>query len=116
MKNPQQFEKLKTALDGFVDSENFSAEFQEPAHKETEDLAAGAYFLAYLTAENPGKTKAEVLMGAVNSPKLFGDDYAKLSTDEQAAMQDWFGKTIDVMSKAFDLGYEEGGKLPCDSR
>jgi hypothetical protein len=116
MKNPQQFEKLKTALDGFVDAENFSPEFQEPAHKETEDLGASAYFLAYLTAENPGKTKAEVLMGAVNDPRVFGDDYAKLSADGQQAMQTWYSKTIDVMSKAFDLGYEEGGKLPCKSK
>jgi hypothetical protein len=116
MDNPEQFKKLKSALDGFVDAENFSAEFQEPAHKETEDLAAGSYFLAYLTAENPGKTKAEVLMGAVTNPQLFGSEFSKLSGTEQSALQTWFGKTLNVMSKAFDLGYEDGAKLPCNPK
>jgi len=45
--------------------------------------------LAYLTAEEPGKAKAEVLMEAVNTPHIFGEDYAKLSTDKRFALQTW---------------------------
>lgn len=115
MENAEQFKKLHAALDGFVDAENFSEEFQDAAHKETEDLASGSYFLAYLTADNPGKAKAEVLMETVTNP-VFGKAFSKLSAGEQSALQGWFSKTLDVMAKAFDLGYEEGAKLPCNSK
>jgi hypothetical protein len=117
MDNVEQFKRLKAALDSFVDAEKFPTEFQDAARNETEDLAAGAYFLAYLTAENPGREKAEVLMGAVNNQRqMFGNEFSKLSPSEQSALQTWFRKTLVVMSKAFDSGYQDGAKLPCNPK
>lgn len=111
MKNVEQFKKLKAAIDGFIDAENISdKDFRDT----TEDLASSAYFLAYLAAEDGGKAKAQVLMEAANNPKL-GDAFSKLPASQQEEVQSWYNKNLSVMSKAFDLGYEEGSKLPCNS-
>ncbi len=112
MQNVAQYQKLKARIDGFIDAENISdKDFRDT----TEDLASGAYFLAYLGADDGGKSKAQVLMEAVNDPK-FGDSVSKLSGSEQDEMRTWYSKNLAVMSKAFDLGYEEGGKLPCNPK
>jgi hypothetical protein len=112
MQNVEQFQKLKVSIDSFIDAENISdKDFRDT----TEDLASSAYFLAYLAADDGGKSKAQVLMEAANDPK-FGDAVSKLSASEQDEMRTWYSKNLAVMSKAFDLGYEEGGKLPCNSK
>lgn len=110
MKNVGQYKKLKAAIDGFIDREDIS---DKDLRDSTEDLASSAYFLAYLSADDGGKSKAQVLMEAVNDPKL-GDTFSKLSAGEQEELRTWYNKTLAVMSKAFDLGYEEGAKLPCN--
>ncbi|MFZ1972385.1 MAG: SH3 domain-containing protein [Candidatus Acidiferrales bacterium] len=110
MENVEQYRKLKAAIDGFIDAENIS---DKDLRDTTEDLASSAYFLAYLAADDGGKSKAQVLMEAVNDPKL-GDAFSKLSASEQEELQSWFNKSLAVMSQAFDLGYEEGAKLPCN--
>src|ERR1700693_1215849 len=110
MQNVEQYKKLKAAIDGFIDAENIS---DKDSRDTTEDLASDAYFLAYLTADDGGRSKAEVLMEAVNNPK-FGDAFSKLSASEQAEVRSWYNKNLVVMSRAFDLGYEEGAKLPCN--
>ncbi|HYB61759.1 MAG TPA: SH3 domain-containing protein [Methylomirabilota bacterium] len=110
MQNVEQFQKLKASIDGFIDAEGISdKDFRDT----TEDLASGAYFLAYLAADDGGKSKAVVLMDAVNDPKI-EDTFSKLSASEQDEMRTWYSKNLAVMSKAFDLGYEEGAKLPCN--
>jgi hypothetical protein len=112
MQNVEQYKKLKVSIDGFIDAENISGkDFRDT----TEKLADGAYFLAYLGADDGGKSKAQVLMESVNDPK-FGDAVSKLSASEQDEMRNWYNKNLAVMSKAFDLGYEEGGKLPCNPK
>lgn len=112
MQNVEQFQKLKASIDGFIDAENISdKDFRDT----TEDLASSAYFLAYLTADDGGRSKAQVLMGAVNDPK-FEEAFSKLSASEQDEMRTWYSKNLAVMSQAFDLGYEEGGKFPCNAK
>jgi hypothetical protein len=112
MENVKQYQKLKASIDGFMDAEDISGkDFRDT----TEDLASGAYFLAYLGADDGGKSKAQVLMEAVNDPK-FGDAVSKLSGSEQNEMRSWYNKNLAVMSMAFDLGYDEGGKLPCSPK
>jgi len=110
MQNVEEFKKLKSAIDGFIDAENIS---EKDFRDTTEDLASSAYFLAYLAADDGGKSKAQVLMEAVNDPKL-REAFSKLSAGEQEEIQSWYNKNLAVMSKAFDLGYEEGAKLPCN--
>jgi hypothetical protein len=110
MENVGQYQKLKAAIDVFIDAENIS---DKDLRDTTENLASSAYFLAYLAADDGGKSKAQVLMEAVNNPK-FGDALSKLSASEQEQLRSWYNKTLAVMSKAFDLGYEQGAKLPCN--
>jgi hypothetical protein len=112
MQNVEQFKKLKAAIDGFIDAENIS---DKDLRDSTEDLASGAYFLAYLAADDGGKSKAQVLMETANDPKIL-KALSELSGSDQEQLQSWYNKTLTVMSKAFDLGYEEGAKLPCSPK
>jgi Bacterial SH3 domain len=111
MENVAQYNKLKAAIDGFMDAENIPPD--KDLRDTTEDLASSAYFLAYLGADDGGKSKAQVLTEAVNDPK-FGDSLSKLSGSQQEELRSWYNKTLAVMSKAFDLGYAQGAKLPCN--
>src|SRR5208282_1957572 len=96
MQNVKQFKKLKAAIDGFIDAENISnKDFRDT----TEDLASSAYFLAYLAADDGGRSKAQVLMEAVNDPKV-EEAFSKLSAGEQEEIQSWYNKNLAVMSKA----------------
>jgi hypothetical protein len=110
MENVEQYKRLKATIDGFIDTEGIS---DKALRETTENLASSAYFLAYLAADDGGKSKAQVLMEAVNDPK-FEDVLSKLSASEQEELRSWYNKTLAVMSKAFDLGYEQGTKLPCN--
>src|SRR5208282_4549039 len=60
LETKEQFLRLDAAFDKYIAEEKFSPqELDEMPHKDIEDLAAQAYNLAYLTAENPESEKAD---------------------------------------------------------
>ena len=109
-----RFEHLSDTLRGFVEAEHFSDEdLKSISLTDTEKLAAKCYMAAYATAEKPGWVKAEIFRTVIDN-QIFGSDFSKLSSKEQVSIQVWLQKLLNVLSKAFDLGYKDGAKVPCN--
>ncbi len=111
-----QFEHLSDTLRGLIEAEHFSDEdLKNISLDDTEELAAKCYVAAYATAEKPGWIKAEIFRSVIGN-QIFGSDFSKLSPKEQLSLQVWLQKFLDVLSKAFDLGYKDGAKFPCNPK
>ena len=111
-----QFERLSAIFDKFIDVEKFTpSDFQSVSREDTEKLAADAYFGAYLTAENPNVMKEAISRNVVDE-QIFGKDFPKLSPIQQIDVEIYVQKLLNVLTKAMDLGFQEGSKYPCGSK
>ncbi len=105
-----QFEHLSDTLQGFIEAEHFSdADWKDISREDTEKLAAKCYFAAYATAG--GRAGLKQRFRVVIGNQIYGSDFSKLPPSEQVSIQVWLQKLLDVLSKAFDLGYKDGAKL-----
>lgn len=111
--NVDQFERLSAFLDRFIKTEKFTPEdFQSVSREDIEKLAASSYFAAYLTAEKPSLVR-DVVSKALIDKHIFGKDFASLSPIQQINAEIWLQKLLNVLSKAIDLGFQDGSKYPC---
>jgi hypothetical protein len=112
----EQFDTLSDTLGGFFKAENFSeTDLRGLSSDDIEKLAADCYFAAYSTAEKPGWIKAQIFRIMIGD-QVFGRDFSRLSPSERVQLQVYAQKLSNVLSKAFDLGYKDGAKIPCNPK
>ncbi len=104
---------VHAAFERYITEEKFSPQqLEEMSADKIDDLAAGAYNLAYLTADNPESQKVD-LFQQFNEEQTTNKAYSELSPAEKAGVQLVLQKVWNVLSKAYDLGREDGLKVPC---
>lgn len=113
--NIDQFDRLKSTIDGYIDLEKFTPQdFKGVSRDDIESLAASSYLAAYMTAEKPGLVKAAISKSVVEN-QVFSQDFAKMTPIEQINLQVWLQKVLTVLSRSIDLGYADGSKFPCNA-